>query len=186
MRWRERNFGLASFGLLLFLILGCGGRRFSDHGGDGGPSGPAVRHRNLCLQYGAGGPRYCARDCNNAERACPADLNGVCISGSDLVEGSEVEVFQCISASNPPCPAEDVDAPFCVPCTSHAECIGADCEGVGFCDGGCDPDEDFVCCGAGDTCCTDLLFDEANCGACGRACDAGEFCFGGVCNTVGG
>ncbi len=169
----------------MLIAFACGGRRFAGGGGDAGPAGPQERRRNLCLQYGSTGDRYCTIDCNNDEWSCPAGLNATCISGSDVVEGTEVEVRQCISIANPPCPAGDVDAPFCVPCNGHAECLGANCAGVGLRSSGCDPQDDFVDCGSG-ACCTDLLFDEENCGACGRACEGDAFCFGGVCHARGG
>jgi hypothetical protein len=55
--------------------------------------------------------------------------------------------------------------------------------GVGGPDAGTGPGSSISACstGPGTSVCTDVYQDRANCGACGKACAANEYCGGGVC-----
>ena len=73
----------------------------------------------------------------------------------------------------------DVDVPQCNPsaCASHQ------CAPSGDCAPTCNSDSD---CASGETCCnsaycSDLAKDPQNCGACGVACSAQQFCSGSAC-----
>src|SRR5690606_7643643 len=59
---------------------------------------------------------------------------------------------------------------------STATCLGGRCCMAGYRDCDADPTN---------SCETDVMTDELNCGTCGMTCAAGESCYGGACLTQG-
>jgi hypothetical protein len=77
-----------------------------------------------------------------------------------------------------------------VVCAAGAACTQGRCPGgpIGGTDGGVSPDGGgtgnlATCTVNGVTVCIDTSTDNANCGGCGRACAANQFCNGGTCTT---
>ncbi|MBI5489362.1 MAG: hypothetical protein HY905_18665 [Deltaproteobacteria bacterium] len=167
---------------VLFAVL-LVGPACQDDGGATGSTARAVECAadEACPDEATCVRGWCMPECV-ADADCPA---GVCV---DAVCEFEPEPWAC--AADADCPAgTSCDAGACVSdpavCTPAAEvCNGLDddCDGL--------VDEESCACGAGETdcggACVDLLFDDANCGACAMACAAGETCLRGVCTAGAG
>jgi hypothetical protein len=143
----------------------------------------------------------------DAGDACAADAD--CAAGDLCVEGvcaPAAELLDC--AADADCPASSICVDrSCVydgdsDCTPEAEIcdeLDNDCDGevdeecFGTCAADFDCPHDSLCvdgaclCGEGlTTCplgCVDLQADAADCGACGHACDSGERCVDGDCQS---
>lgn len=114
------------------------------------------------------------RACGGTCAACPPGASATTCDGASCVAmaceaGSHLCGTACVSDDDP---AHCGDR--CTPCP-------ADAHGTETCDGtscGVECDRGFTLCSGG---CTLIGFDEANCGACGASCAAGDRCAGGAC-----
>ncbi len=72
-------------------------------------------------------------------------------------------------------------SPLAMAVVGAASCIGSEPTVSGAAGGGGGSTCPFTVCG---TACTDTQLDPANCGACGKACEAGQVCTEGACATT--
>ncbi len=87
-----------------------------------------------------------------------------CAAGT-VVNPTNGDCVQCVPGANDTCPT------------------GQYCRADNVCTAGCDGDSD---CGMGAACCNHTCVDSgtlANCGSCGNACAAGDFCDGASCKA---
>lgn len=101
--------------------------------------------------------------CGACGRVCPATTT--CVSGSCVTDAG---TFLDCSQS---CPG----GTSC----RQGHCVTSTCVGASL-GQACGPFSNGACCGAG---CADLWTSSQHCGACGRACTAGQFCSQGSCQA---
>ena len=124
----------------------------------------------------------------NADEACNGiddNCDGAIDEADDCVDGDGDGFRGCDEVRDPhACDCDDANANVN---PGMVDLCGPDGVGLGGAD--CDPMTDgcgpgAACCG-GDAC-VDIRYNEDNCGACGVACAAGEFCANGECLSEAG
>jgi hypothetical protein len=161
------------------LSAGTAGKVSGDAGGDGGEGGQAAPcaacKSGVCLEDGT-----CV-DCLSENDRCPSGQ--YCTAEYECAKGCKNDK----SCASGVC-GEDHNCKRCIDdseCTSEFVCSAGTC--IAACTAeqegetkGCD--SGMICCSER---CSDLLIDSKNCGACGNACGAGQFCGLTTCADTG-
>ena len=122
-------------------------------------------------------------DCLPSNDHCP--LNQYCTDANQCVSGCKTDGSGCASGT---CD----DQHNCANCIGDQECSDGLVCGNGQCGDACTQAQEgqSAACGDSLTCCslhcTDLATSSAHCGACGTACDSGDFCGIDACSDGAG